>query len=402
MIRTLELAKATSHQGHQVTLSFMHPAFNPPAFFYDVIKAFKSERLLIRYKSYAESRKPKDGPPGKITESKPRLIGLIRQIISSLRYIPEEIKLLKEIRPDVIIARPDHVVSFIFTAKYLRIPLILETDGPIEELDFFWGISSRWLRYIDLIRGRSADAILYISNVCGQLWLNKGIPEERLFLCPNGADPEVFRPLSLTEREKIRHQFGLRGSTVIGFSGNQRRWHGIDRLLKSVIPLLRQNPLIKIFIIGTIEDKRSLGLNNLPVDIIEKQVIFTGAVNYLEMPKIIDISDIVVMPYPSMELFHFSPMKMFEAMSLGKIIIAPLQGQIADILSSLDSAILYEPDQGDALLNAIKLGLEVVSNGMNGISGRELLIRGHSWTTRGKVVSEACSYAIKSKKLANA
>ena len=164
-----------------------------------------------------------------------------------------------------------------------------------------------------------------------------------------------------------------------------------------MIPLLRQNPLIKIFIIGTIEDKRSLGLNNLPVDIIEKQVIFTGAVNYLEMPKIIDISDIVVMPYPSMELFHFSPMKMFEAMSLGKIIIAPLQGQIADILSSLDSAILYEPDQGDALLNAIKLGLEVVSNGMNGISGRELLIRGHSWTTRGKVVSEACSYAIKSK-----
>lgn len=397
MIRTLELAKATSLQGHQVTLSFMHPAFNPPVFFYDVIKTFKSERLDIRYRSNLDSRKIKYGTPGKITECKPRLVGLIRQIISSLRYIPVELKLLKEIRPDVIIARPDHIISFVFTAKYLGVPLILETDGPIEELDHFWGISSKWLRYIDLIRGKSADAILYISNVCGQLWQNKMVPEERLFLCPNGADPYVFKPLFSHEREKLRIQYGLQGSIVIGFSGNQRRWHGIDHLLKSVVPLMKQNPLIKIFIIGTIEDKQSLGLNSLPNEIVDRQVIFTGPVNYLEMPKIIDLSDIIVMPYPQMELFHFSPMKMFEAMSLGKIIIAPRQGQIADILSNLDSVFLYEPNQEDALLNAIKQGLEAVSNGVDGMRGRELLIREHSWTTRGRVIGDACRYALKAR-----
>lgn len=396
MIRTLELAKATSLHGHNVTLSFMHPSFNPPPFFYDVLEAYKSGDLSIKYKPLS-GHVPQRQMAGKVTECRPRMRGLIRQIIGSLRYIPAEVRLFKEVRPDVIVARPDHVISFVFTSALFRIPLVLETDGPIEEMDYYWGISSKWLRYIDLMRARSARAILYISKVCGQLWLEKRIPAERLFLCPNGADPDFFKPIPAGEREELRRKYGLEGTTVIGFSGNQRQWHGVNLLLKSVLPLLQQNPGIKVFVIGTIEDKQSLGLDDIPADVVDRQIVFTGPVNYLDMPKMIDLVDLVVMPYPYLELFHFSPMKMFEALSLGKTIVAPRMGQIADLLSNLDSAYLYDPEVDGAMLDAVTRGLEAIRADNKGCDNRKLLIQGHSWFQRGAAVSSACRYALESR-----
>lgn len=400
MIRSLELAKAVAGRGHKVTFVFMHKRFNPPPFLFERIRFLETETLMIRHvprPAIGRAPRPGNTPAGKVTECKPSVAGLLRQSLGSFRYVPKELELLREIRPDVVVARPDHVLSFVVSLRLFGIPLVLETDGPVEELDYYWGISSRWMIPIDTVRARGAGAILYISEVCRALWEKKGFPSDRLFCCPNGADPDMFRPGSPEQRVAARGRLAIKDSVVIGFSGNQRQWHGLAHLFRAAVPLLRENPRVKILIIGMIEDWNVLGLENIPRDLVGRQIVFTGPVPFTEMPDRIDLADLMVMPYPQLDLFHFSPMKMFEALSMGKILVAPRQGQISDFLATLDSACLYDPRNPEALSAALRRAIGLVENGSDGSAGRDLLIREHSWSLRGQAVEEACLHAIRSQ-----
>ncbi len=407
LLRSLQLAKGTSDQGHKVVLCFMNPAFSPPTFFFELIQQYTSGNLSIRYRRCPAPAMPESPDKittdktqaGKITECKPRLLGLFKQMIGSLRYFPKELSLFREIKPDVVVARPDHILSFVFSCRWMGIPLVLDTDGPVEELDDYWDLPSKWIRPFDTWRARRAQAILYISEVCGALWRGKGFANEALFLCPNGADPDCFKPLLPKVRGTLRKRFGFDESAVIGFFGNQRRYHGVGSLIRAALPLLQEDASLKILVIGPIEDRKAIEVEGVPSEWLQKRIVFTGLVSYAEMPGFIDLADIHVMPYPSLRLFHFSPMKMFESLAMGKIIVASDQGQIATLLSALDSACLYTPHpiQTDSLTCALRRGLVLFQSETSGTSGRNLLIREHTWFHRGEVIVRACLHAMEQK-----
>jgi glycosyltransferase involved in cell wall biosynthesis len=400
MVRSFELARATSTRGHQVTLAFMHPRFRPPASFRALLERSATASFAIRCAPAAAAAPAAPGAAagernpagadaaGKVTEARPSALGLARQAAASLRYLPAERALVRELRPEVIVARPDQVLSFVVTARTTSTPLVLDTDGPVEELDHYWGIRSGWFRGLDLARARRAGAILYISQVCGDLWRSKKLPEDRLFLCPNGADPDVFRPLPAAERDQARRSLGLEGRKVIAFSGNQRTWHGVGDLLRAAVPLLRGDADLRVLVIGQIEDPAALRLADLPPGLVEERVVFTGPVPYGGMPAALDVADIVALPYPPLDLFHFSPMKMFEALAMGKVLAAPRQGQIGDILGTLAAACLYDPRRPGALETALRTALQIPA--ARGLEGRGLLQREHTWERRGGVVEAAC------------
>ncbi len=398
LIRSFELARATSRLGHEVTLCFMSRHFRPPAFFLDLLRGSESPRLRIRHGAPgipanrpapfgqgATSAGARPGPP--------TVKGLVKQMVGSLSHLPLESRLIAEIRPDVIVARPDHIISIPITARRYGVPLVFETDGPVEELDHYWGISSRWVRPLDTARARRAQALLVISRVCADLWLRKGIPASRLFLCPNGADPEVFRPLRPEERQDTRRRLGLEGALVIGFSGNQRRWHGVDRLLRAAVPLMRERPTLKLLIIGALQEASLLELDCVPTALREGRIVLSGAVPYSEMPRLIDAADLMVLPYPDQPLFHFSPMKMFEALAMAKPLVASRQGQIADVLAGTESCYLFDPGTPEALAHSLRRAVADVSAGRDGAAGRRLLTMAHTWEHRGSVIAEACSFA---------
>lgn len=402
MVRSFELARATSALGHDVVLSYMHPRFRPPASFGAILAAAGTERLAIRRPGgtadMAGAPRPAPVPapprdPGTVTEARPTALGLARQAAASLRWVPDERALLREVRPDVVVARPDQVLSFVVSTRLAGVPLVLDTDGPVEELDHYWGIRSAWFRGLDTWRARRAAALLHISRVCGDLWRAKGIAEDRLFLCPNGADPLVFRPGTPEERQRTRRALGVDGCRVVGFSGNQRTWHGVGDLLRATIPLSRDDARLRLLVVGAIEDRAALRLDDLPAGDVARRVVFTGPVPYADMPRFLDAADVLAMPYPPLDLFHFSPMKMFEALAMGKVIVAPRQGQIGDVLGPVASACLYDERRAGGLGEALRLALARPPG--SGLDGRALLERSHSWARRAEVVVAACGRALR-------
>lgn len=421
MIRCLELARAASQNGHDVTLCYMHRRFSPPAFFSAFLRSFEHERFRVlpvsmeraRLAAPVEQPTPPDGaganPPGQTAEPsergrsrshaaphsfrRRRALSLIRQAATSMRYVPREMHLIKELRPDVVVARPDQIFSFLVSTLLTHVPLVISTDGPVEELATLWGVKSRLPVIADTWRLWRADALLVVSSVCYDLLRSKGIPKDRLFLCPNGTDPEFFKPSASGERQHLRSRLGLEGAHVLGFSGNQVAYHGVGELLKTCVPLLQSRPLAKVLVIGALKAEQALELSELPGQI-RSRIVFTGALPYTDMPAYIDCADIMVMPYPKLELFFFSPMKMFEAMAMGKPIVASRQGQVCEFLKDLPCAFLYDPDEPGALLVKLEEALAALEAGITGAAGRELLLREHTWLQRGETLASACEYAL--------
>jgi len=403
LVRSFELARATSAHGHDVTLAFMHPHFRPPAWFDALLEAAAGPRLTIRRARAGAAAAPAPAPArgaagsappeaGTVTAARPTARGLARQAAVSLRWVPEERALFGAVRPDVVVARPDQVLSFVVSTRLAGVPLVLDTDGPVEELDAYWGVPSRWFRPLDTWRARRASALLHISRVTGDLWRAKGIPDDRLFLCPNGADPQVFRPGTGNDRERTRRDLGIAGCRVVGFSGNQRAWHGVGGLLEAAVPLLRDDAGLRVLVIGAVEDRAALRLGDLPGDLLAARVVFTGPVPYGDMPRLLDAADVLAMPYPPLDLFHFSPMKMFEALAMGKVIVAPRQGQVGEFLAPVSSACLYDARDAGGLGGALRRALALPPGA--GSDGRALLEATHTWARRGRAVVAACERAL--------
>lgn len=402
LLRSLEYGKAVANQGHQVTLCYLHPTFHPPRFYYALMESYQSSNFHVHF--------PKPTSPvevsevttnkviGKVVDFKPTLKGLYRQIIASLRFIPVELMWINKIKPDVLLVRPDQMMSFMISSKLKKVPLVLECDGPIEELDQYWGIASKWVEPFDTWRARKAKAVLYISKPCLDLWKKKSIAPEKLFYTPNGAHPDQWKPLSPEKRNTFRKKWGLDESIVIGFSGNLRSWHGVNLLLAAALPLLILNRSLKLFFVGAVEDLEYLDNLKIPETIKNQQIVFTGLLEYQQMGTHIDLADIIVIPYPHHDLFYFSPMKLFEAMCLGKLIVAPKLGQISEMLGELDSPILYDSKDPKGLSTSLEKAILRVQNQKTGeilgADARHLIETGHTWAHRGRVVLDACEFAI--------
>jgi glycosyltransferase involved in cell wall biosynthesis len=399
IIRTLELAKGCSESGVDVVVYFLHADFSPPEFVYDRIRSYQGKNLRIEFRdatgrtpaatAIAENAKLNSSPG----EPRMRLLGLAKQALLSLLHVREEIRILRKERPDAVVARPDHSFSFCFSTRFLKIPYVLEADGPIEELDLYWGISSKWFKPLDTFRAERARSVSVISRVCADLMTSKISNPEKIFIVPNGTHINEFAPSSPEIRQTLRERLGLAGCRVIGYSGNQRVWHGLPNLLRAALPLLLQDSRMKILIIGCGFDPSLMEKCGIPQDVFSEQIVFTGRLSYWDMASHIDLADLMVMPYEEIPLFYFSPMRMFEAMSVGKSLITSRQGQMSDLLDSRASVRFFDPADpkslGDVLADAIRDDAFIG----DGTKNRLYLERQHTWTIRGQTLRAAIEYA---------
>jgi glycosyltransferase involved in cell wall biosynthesis len=395
-LQSFELARAAAAvPGCNITLHLLHERIQLPEWFFSMIEHAVSDNFKIF------CRKP-NGPP-EPAGTRPRrsgsltTTGQIGTIAKSLRFVPRELKIIRSQKPDVVAVRPDYSFSFRISCMLLSVPLVLVTDGPAEELAALHQYAARWPVAFDAWRARHAAAITVISETCRQLWLDKKIEPSRLFLCPNGADPEVFKPLPPDRRRALRAALGFpESAVVIGFAGNQQFWHGLRLLAGAFVALARRDRRLHLLVAGSLEGKAASGLDSVPASLAGR-VRTTGPLDYALMPEYMDCMDLFVMPYPRFSLFHFSPMKMFEALAMGKVIVASAQGQITELLAGLPSAFLYNPDDESGLREALVRALAALesSPGLGAFSraaGREK----HTWRQRGEVLAAACRLAYNS------
>ncbi len=193
----------------------------------------------------------------------------------------------------------------------------------------------------------SADLTAAVSDEVSEK-IRRVAPGARRAVVPNGVDVARFQ--NLPDRRQARAALGLPiGTPLACFVGALRPWHGVEVALDAVA--LLQN--LELAIVGDGPVRASLEDHAARLGIAER-VHFLGHRDHSDAIRALAASDIALAPYPALEGFSFSPLKLYEYLAAGVPVVASAIGQIPAILDGGRWGTLVRP--GDAEDLAAGLG----------------------------------------------
>jgi glycosyltransferase involved in cell wall biosynthesis len=239
-------------------------------------------------------------------------------------------------------------------AKRYRLPFVLEVNAPLvyEQQRYRQKLAwPRLARWMECRVWRGANPVLAVSESLRNHLREAGVAPQRIRVLPNGVDANWLA----ADANSILAQKGFekKDNFVLGFVGSFKAWHGADFLL-SVFEIFHElEPLSRLLLIGDgplrseLQEKaRKAGL--------EDAVEFTGIVPHDQIQRYLAGVDVAVAPYPDLEDFYYSPLKLFEYMAAGRAVVASNAGQISQIIRHRVNGLLYEPGDRLGLLNCLR------------------------------------------------
>ena len=193
-------------------------------------------------------------------------------------------------------------------------------------------------------------------------------------LITNGVDTDYFKPMDSKEGKR---RLGLdEDCFVIGFVGVIERWYALDEVMRAFSEVLRYREDAKLLIVGGSlftdyeRDLKELARNLAIAD----KVIFTGLVEYKNLPEYISAMDVCLIPLSPPQWVHIAmPNKFFEYSACGKPILST---PIPNIME-LGGANLF-------IYRDMKEFVEMVKRIMGGARTYPVEVSGYSWKNKAE------------------
>jgi glycosyltransferase involved in cell wall biosynthesis len=299
--------------------------------------------------------------------------------LSSILLFLSIFKLLRQY--DVIYARDFHTVIIALIPRlFFNKKLVFEINGIAHEEQNLKShtILNRFLAFMiqkaEKIATRCSDRIVSVTpQIATYLTQYLHCPREKVKVIGNGVNTKIFHPIG--DKAILwswKKRLGIaKEDTVIAFVGNLAPWQGVNVLIESAFPLLKDNDHLKFLIVGEGSLKDSL-LRKVSNSGYEESFIFTGMMQYKDVPMLINLADICVAPFISRRnrTTGVSPIKIFEYMACGKPIITSIIGGL-EFIEKEGVGCLIEPEDviglREGLLDLMKNPQKRVNMGNNGL-----------------------------------
>ena len=278
----------------------------------------------------------------------------------------------------------------VLLSRALGVPLVLEYNG-----SGIW-IADHWDRPLPYRRAfaaieranlRHAHLIVAVSDVLRDQLIARGVEPHRILVCPNGVDPDIYRP----ERDSlpVRQRLGLEGRRVIGFIGTFGPWHGAPILAQAAGEVLKHHADAALLFVGDGPERRSTEAILREMGVAER-CRFTGLVPQDEAPDYLAACDLFASPHvpnPDGTRFFGSPTKLFEYMAMSRGIVASRLEQIGEILRDGETALLVRPGDPTALAAALSrlLGDSALASRLGRAARAQVMAR-HTWERNARAV----------------
>lgn len=287
----------------------------------------------------------------------------------------------KEIRRQMQEFVPDVTVGFGILNSYLAVKEARRNNIPFI---YYWVdvlhmlIPTRILQPVGIFFERIAlgrsDKVLVINEGLKDVVLNLGAPPERTLILRTGIDDKQFNPDNSDDSIKV--QFGLtKEDTVLFFMGWLYEFSGLKEVAMQLTK--GSNQKVKLLIVG--EGDAYAELKKIQTEYnLQDRLILLGKKNYQELPGLISVADICILPaYPTEKIMQdIVPIKLYEYMAMQKSVISTwLSGVLKEFGES--NGVVYVDGPEDVVPKAI----EMVQTGQLkelGLKAREFAAR-NSW-----------------------
>ena len=173
-------------------------------------------------------------------------------------------------------------------------------------------------------RDPTLNFVVSTTHLKGQ-FISAGIAPSRTFVVPLGVDTQTFSPISDTAQAALKSKIGINGRVVL-FPGGYNALRGIGTITR-VFEIIKK---------GGRDIQPILALFNAPDP-------FKGYRNLgfrQDLPEILNLADIVCLPYRSTNQMTSPPLTMLEAMSCGCTVISTDVGALPEVIDSGKDGVL--------------------------------------------------------------
>ena len=288
-------------------------------------------------------------------------------------------------RPDVVIATSPQLLvglSGWWLARWKRVPYVFEVRDLWPESLAAVGMGeadSLLHRSLAKIAGflyRHADRIVVVTPAFEDYLVEHWrVPREKILVIENGVETQLFSPEPSSGKAALRKELASEGKFIVSYIGTMGMAHGLETIITAASQLRDTNPEIVFLMLGEGAGKeriaalaRERGLNNLR---------FVDQQPREEIPAYICASDVCLVLLKKTDLFKtVIPTKMLEFMSCARPVILGVDGQARAILEEARGGLVIEPENSDALVDAIRyLATNREAARALGKNGREYVVR---------------------------
>ena len=252
-----------------------------------------------------------------IVKSPPRILpGIAGRLLTTLVHPIVFLFLVFKNRPDVVVSYsiPTSGWQISILCRLMNVPIILRIiDIPhlLRKSHF-----NNLVKFSERVAMKSADRISTHNRVLKDYCVGLGAnPETTVVIWP-GCDVERFS--FAAPSVGLQESLGIRqGDNVLMFMGTIFRFSGLYEVVGELARHLRDDPTLKLLVIGDGEDLARL--NDLVLEEnLSQQVIFTGRIDYKLLPAYVQLGTVALLPFQSQAVTHHAlPGKILQYLACG-------------------------------------------------------------------------------------
>lgn len=311
------------------------------------------------------------------------------------RYVTSLQAFARRERPAIIHGASNHWngLAAVSAANRLGLPSIYEVRGLWEvtrgSRDPEWakGGMYRFMARMEADAAAHATHVLAITQALKDELINRGVDGDKITVVPNAVDTDRFTPL---ERDaELEAILEVQGRKVIGYVGSILDYEGLELLIAAADTLRKERDDFAVIIVGDgAEYEKFQGrVSELGL---EKVVRFTGRVPHEDVERyysLIDIAPFPRLPLPVCEMV--SPLKPFEALAMGKAVVASDVAALAEIIQPGVNGLLHR--KGDVEDLTVQLRTLLDNDALRedlSVKGREWVTANRQWAHMSSIVSD--------------
>jgi glycosyltransferase involved in cell wall biosynthesis len=282
---------------------------------------------------------------------------------------------------DVLYTR--HILTYLLLLKYMK-NIIFESHNDIFHSN---KIVNRYLTQLLLksLRYNFTNGIVCISRELGNYWQKKGVKRDEIIVKHDGMNPENYRDISDSPsgKEILGFNEKCRIATYVGSLQHNR---GIDNIIQLAIDF----PNVEFVIIGDYLTNKE----NYEKMAIQKEVLnisFLGSILPKSVPMYLAASDVLIMNWTKkVPTINFcSPLKVFEYMACGRVIVGPGFPTIKEVCNNEEDVLLFEPDNYESMKKIFKKAIEYDYPNKLSSNARKKAFEKYGWDSRAKNILDS-------------